>query len=356
MDTHIFDGKYLITGQDGTLGTFYNVDGKFWASNHTHVFRPKNDKPVLLNYLFYYLSYNFDAEKVRTGSCIPKITLANIKDVQVALPSLDAQEKIVEAIDGWAKLAQHEEDAVKILEKQMMFYVKAMGRGQPQVKLETIAKDITFGFMIASSDYGTEGVPVIKTKNIKNKRVMYPATEQKIKTILDARYMINKGDIVIVLGGSPGENGMWEFEENAWLNQDCAKISIENPITKMFVFYSLQGQQYHEYIESNITKTTIGHISRGVIREIEISLPPLIEQQTLQSDFDEIRHKHSKIAIYKAKAQEAIQRLIPGAALPQPSIEPTIQVEPIPVPVEPVPTAPKKKLVIKKTKPTPNPE
>jgi type I restriction-modification system DNA methylase subunit len=87
MDTHIFDGKYLVTGQDGTLGTFYNVEGKFWASNHTHVFRPKNSNQVLLNYLFYYLSNNFDAEKVRTGSCIPKITLANIKDVQTPLPS-----------------------------------------------------------------------------------------------------------------------------------------------------------------------------------------------------------------------------------------------------------------------------
>ena len=200
-----------------------------------------------------------------------------------------------------------------MLEKQMMFQVKEMGKGQACVKLETIAKDITFGFMIASGDYGTDGVPVIKTKNIKSKRVMYPADDQKIKTKLDERFRVKKGDMLIVLGGSPGETGLWEFDEEAWLNQDCAKISIENPITKMYVFYSLQGQAFDDYIESNTTKTTIGHISRGVVREIEIPLPPLTEQQTLQSDFDEIRHKHAKIATYKAKAQEAIQRLIPGA-------------------------------------------
>ena len=97
--------------------------------------------------------------------------------------------------------------------------------------------------------------------------------------------------------------------------QDCAKISIENPITKMYVFYSLQGQSFDEYIEANTTKTTIGHISRGVVREIEIPLPSLAEQQTLQSDFDEIKHKHAKIAEYKAKAQAAIHRLIPGATV-----------------------------------------
>jgi hypothetical protein len=48
--------------------------------------------------------------------------------------------------------------------------------------------------------------------------------------------------------------------------------------------------------------------------DLQIPLPSLAEQQTLQSDFDEIRHKHAKIAEYKTKAQAAIQRLIPGAA------------------------------------------
>jgi len=52
------------------------------------------------------------------------------------------------------------------------------------------------------------------------------------------------------------------------------------------------------------------------IEGLMVPLPSLTEQQSLQADFDEIRHKHEKIAIYKAKAQEAIQRLIPGAEAP----------------------------------------
>jgi len=351
-------------------------------------------------------------------------------------------------------------------------------------KLSDIASDITFGFMVSSGDYGVDGIPVIKTKNIKTKGVEYPADDQKITTILDEKYKVKKGDLLIVLGGSPGEHGIWNYTENAWLNQDCAKISIENETTKKFVLYMLSSALVKSHLESNITKTTIGHISRGTVRDIpipfpslerqqqiveaidgwtnlaqneeaslkmlekqmmfqvkemgrgqarvklgevcdwhmgkrivkdnvepgnipvyggggitfytnssnrnginckisregmseancvlmitgeyhqnsqgmtvvskdltkminpyiwywliinkeivyecgqgtaqkaismtmlndlEIPLPPLTEQQTLQSDFDEIRHKHAKIAIYKAKAQEAIQRLIPGA-------------------------------------------
>jgi len=59
--------------------------------------------------------------------------------------------------------------------------------------------------------------------------------------------------------------------------------------------------------------TTIPGITRASLVDILIPLPPLAEQQTLQSDFEEIRNKHAKIAEYKKKAQDAIKRLIPGA-------------------------------------------
>jgi len=302
----------MVGNTAGKMAVWEDKDAYLNQNIHKIHFNEK----ALPRYVYYILNSQALMEQIlplSSGTAQPFISPSVLYEIQIPLPSLERQQQIVEAIDGWASLAQQEEVALKILEKQMMFQVKEMGRGQARVKLETIAKDITFGFMVASGDYGTEGVPVIKTKNIKTKRVMYPADNQKIQTKLDDKYKIRKGDMMIVLGGSPGENGIWEFDEEAWLNQDCAKISIENPITKLYVFYSLQGQAFDEYIETNTTKTTIGHISRGVVREIEIPLPPLTEQQTLQSDFDEIRHKHAKIAVYKAKAQEAIQRLIPGA-------------------------------------------
>jgi restriction endonuclease S subunit len=71
---------------------------------------------------------------------------------------------------------------------------------------------------------------------------------------------------------------------------------------------------FKEYIQSNVVITTIPHMQRDVAKKFEIPLPPLIEQQTLQSDFDEFLHKQAKIACYHAKAQEAIKRLIPGAS------------------------------------------
>lgn len=121
MDTHIFDGQYIITGQDGTLGTFYNVNNKFWASNHTHILCPKKDKVLLLHdALYYILKAFFDIDKIQTGSCIPKITLTNIKDYEIPLPSLEEQQTLQPHFDEirhkHAKIAEYKakaQDAIK---------------------------------------------------------------------------------------------------------------------------------------------------------------------------------------------------------------------------------------------------
>ena len=153
-------------------------------------------------------------------------------------------------------------------------------------KLSEIASDIIFGFMISSDDYCSDGVPVIKTKNIKDKIVTYPIKDQNIIRVLDDKYKVIQGDLLIVLGGSPGSNGIWNFKEDAWLNQDCAKIAIENEITKKYVFFMLESEIVKSHISSNITKTTIGHISRDVVRDIPIPLPSLERQAQIVEAID----------------------------------------------------------------------
>lgn len=293
MDTHIFDGKYIITGQDGTLGTFYLVDGKFWASNHTHVFRPKNDKKVLLNYLFYYLSNNFDAEKVRTGSCIPKITLANIKDVLIHLPSLERQQQIVESIDGFTQLAHHEEQALKMLEKQVMFFVKEMGRGQPRVKLGDVC-EFQRGKMITKKELVDGEFPVIGGGI--SPMGYHTLSNRKVYTCLISQSGENAGHIS-------------RYTKPVWAS-DCFSVS-SSKMNDDFLYYSLL--QIQDEINFLKTGTAQPHIYPSSIDSLTIVVPPLAEQQTLQSDFEEIRHKHAKIAEYKKKAQDAIKRLIPGA-------------------------------------------
>ena len=173
-----------------------------------------------------------------------------------------------------------------------MFQVKEMGRGQPLVKLGDVC-EFQRGKMITKKDLIDGEFPVIGggispmgTHTVSNRKEYTPLISQS------------------------GENAghISRYTKPVWAS-DCFSVSS----TKMnddFIYYSL----LHIKNEIDFLKegTAQPHIYPSSIEGLQIPLPPIEDQQTLQPEFEEIRHKHEKIARYKAKAQEAIQRLIPA--------------------------------------------
>ena len=250
---------------------------------------------IVPQYIYYYIrdspSLFMD---LAAGTARENISPEQILSVQIPLPSLERQQQIVEAIDGWASLAQQEEVALKMLEKQMMFQVKEMGRGQARVKLGEVC-EFQRGKMITKKDLVEGQFPVIGGGL--SPMGYHTSSNRKEYTPLISQSGENAGHIS-------------RYTKPVWAS-DCFSLSS----TKMsddFLYYSLL--QIQDEINFLKTGTAQPHIYPSSIDSLTIVVPPLTEQQTLQSDFDEIRHKHAKIATYKAKAQEAIQCLIPGSA------------------------------------------
>jgi restriction endonuclease S subunit len=294
------ENKFVIA-KDGVSETCVRfVYDKFFLNHHGWTFHTIKEY-VSYKYVGHWLMNNQSLiYALAVGTAQKGINQNAFLSLEIPLPSLERQQQIVEAIDGWAQLAQHEEQSLKILEKQVMFQVKEMGRGQARVKLGEITT-FTFGYGVKSEDFGEVGLPIIKTKNFNDGNVSIISSNPRSNKKYDDKYLIKKGDLLMVVDGACGESAIWREDENGWLNQHVAKLSIDNETTRMYIAFVMKGDLFKEYIQSNVVVTTI-------------PLPPLTEQQTLQADFEEIRHKHAKIATYKAKAQEAIQRLIPGAS------------------------------------------
>jgi restriction endonuclease S subunit len=308
-DHFLEDGEYILTARNGTIGNTFLVKGKSYPSDHMFTLRV-NEK-CLLTYLYYWMMSNKETmERLANTTTIPGITRASLIEIQIPLPSLERQAQIVEAIDGWAGLAQQEEVALKILEKQMMFQVKEMGRGQVRVKLGDLVNFSGGKFTTGFSKENPGDYPFFSGKTLQPdgtcKDFCFDGDEYLVM-IKDGgsgagNYSdsIGMGKVFFVKGKSAGTS------HNAALHKKSASISL------MYLYYYLKANRPAIMDLAKYT-TGLGVISQGDLREIEIPLPTLTEQQTLQSDFDEIRHKHAKIAEYKAKAQAAIQRLIPGA-------------------------------------------
>ena len=97
IDDYIFDGKYLLIAEDGEnlksnkQNIAQIVNGKFWVNNHAHIIQT-NDK-CNIDYLNYYLN-STDISGYITGSAQPKLSQANLNNIDLVLPDIKIQEKI----------------------------------------------------------------------------------------------------------------------------------------------------------------------------------------------------------------------------------------------------------------------
>lgn len=118
--------------------------------------------------------------------------------------------------------------------------------------------------------------------------------------------------VVIAQVGSSGSVSRYPVKTWITNNGITAHAKAQRIVNDDMLYYILKN------IESRLKDLAEGtaqpKLSSSSVLSLEVQLPSLADQQALQPDLDEIRHKHAKIAIYKSKAQEAIRALIPSAS------------------------------------------
>lgn len=84
VNDFIFDGEYILLGEDGTVRTddgypiLQYATGKFWVNNHTHVLQAK--EPYSNFFIWNYLSKK-NIDEIVTGAVQPKINQGNLKSL-----------------------------------------------------------------------------------------------------------------------------------------------------------------------------------------------------------------------------------------------------------------------------------
>lgn len=91
VDDYLFDGTYLLMGEDGTVQDekgfpiLQYIWGKFWPNNHTHVLRGTF---VSTEWLYLFLM-NTNVRSRITGAVQQKISQANMNSIPLTIPSKD---------------------------------------------------------------------------------------------------------------------------------------------------------------------------------------------------------------------------------------------------------------------------
>ncbi len=120
VDDYIFDGTYILVGEDGTVidkgdrPVVQYVWGKFWVNNHAHVLSGNNG---VSNEHLYLILKNTNVRPFVTGAVQPKISQTNLKRIPITLPKEEVRKSFSDSTKTlFTKYRQNSEEC-GLLEK-----------------------------------------------------------------------------------------------------------------------------------------------------------------------------------------------------------------------------------------------
>jgi type I restriction enzyme S subunit len=177
------------------------------------------------------------------------------------------------------------------------------------------------GYAFSSTSSVDEGVLWVKIADVgiqkmKKNNLSYLPTSLKEK---HKKFIISKGDFVVALT-RPILNGKLKiaqinsFFDGALLNQRVGKIVSNN--SHYFIYSLLQKDELIKSIENNIAGSDPPNLSPNEINSIEISYPPLPEQQKIASFLSAVDEKIQQLSRKKELLEQykkgVMQQLFSG--------------------------------------------
>ena len=125
VESYIFDGDYLLVSEDGanllarTTPIAFSIKGKNWVNNHAHVLEFENK--TTQKYVEIYLN-KIDLSPWINGAAQPKLNQANLNNIEIILPPLSEQSRIVSILDTFEASISNLEAQLEQRQKQYEYY------------------------------------------------------------------------------------------------------------------------------------------------------------------------------------------------------------------------------------------
>lgn len=247
------------------------------VNQHVAIIRVDESKAVN-SYLLYYLQWRRShlLQLASAGATRNALTKGMIEQLEIDLPSLDEQRKVVGILGSIQnKIKLNHEINDNLLEQMQALYkswfvdYRPFGGVMPtswtQTGIYSLA-NIIYGAPFASKQFNTEGNgrPIIRIRDLKDQQFATYTTEVHPKG-----YLLHPGDIVVGMDGE-FRPYIWGNDE-AWLNQRVCVFENKRPNGKAFLYFTIKPLLFA--IEQTQVATTVIHIGKKDFDAFEIMLP-----------------------------------------------------------------------------------
>ncbi|HED1074947.1 TPA: restriction endonuclease subunit S [Campylobacter coli] len=340
IDKYIFDEELVLIGEDGAKwGAFENsafiAEGKYWVNNHAHILKPNNE--ILINkFLVYFLNYS-NLEKYITGATVKKLNQQKLKQIEIPLPPLEEQMRIVKILDLAfekidtsvellkANLANLDELAQSVLDRTFNPLGDSADSTEstqnpsthdtqspyplPQHwEWKTLGEigDIITGSTPSKNNpkfYGND-YPLFKPSDLGSGNTIKASDNLSKLGFESARKLPKNTLLVVCIGASIGKIGLSGIIGSC--NQQINAIIPSPNVLSKYLFFVCHSKYFQSILKKNASQTTLPIINKTEFSKLEIPLPKDIkEQEQIAMHLDSVFDKIQKLKeLYNAQLQD----------------------------------------------------
>ena len=324
---YIYDEDLILVGEDGARwgageSSAYKISGKSWVNNHAHVLRPHRD--ILLDdWLVYYLNIS-DLSGYITGTTVKKLNQAKLRSIEIPLPPIAEQKKIVARLEGLlgkikeAKRlrAEAQEAAQNLLPAELhriftqqhsnILQNVGMSSKWEEKELGEIVDEIKSGFACGKQNEVANGIVHLRTHNIDTEGNLnfYKTTQIPKELVNENAFGLKVGDILFnntnsteLVGKTALVRKDFPYAFSNHLTRIRVNKNVALPEWIVHVFNTFWRDKFFERIcnrwvgQSGINQTTL--------KKFKIPLPPVAEQKKIVARLDSLSAKIRRLQEYQ---------------------------------------------------------
>ena len=294
VSDYIFDGTFILVGEDGSVITDRGTpvvtwaSGKIWVNNHAHII--EGNGTVLLRFLYHYIQ-TIDVSPLIHGN-IPKLTGGDFRALTIPVPPLEVQREIVRILDTFTELTG---DLTEILSKEFIarkqqyaYYRDMLLTHSSKTK---ICKLVDICESIADGDHmpppkASDGVPFITISNItEQNKIDFSNTMFVPRSYYDAladKRKPHSGDILYTVVGSYGIPVCIE-QDSEFVFQRHIAILRPRPenIKARYMFHAMQSSAFKAQADKAAKGAAQKTIGLSSLAEMTLPVPDMHVQERL---------------------------------------------------------------------------
>ena len=316
-EKNLIDHGELLFSWAGSKGTSFGAH--IWRGQkavlNQHIFKIQfDDQRITKAYLHIALNRSVTKveENLHGGVGLVHITKGKLEDIEIPLPSLEEQHRIVSEIEGYQKVL----DGVRQILATYQPRVEVSSKW-PMVEAGELAQ-FKNGVNYTKENAGT-GIKVLGVRHFQN-HVVAPLNdldEINPDGVLSDGHLLEDGDLIFVRSNGNKElvgRCLIVQPNSLRLTHSAFTIRMRLDRTRCepkFYAFLLRLPEYRTQMFGS--GANINNLSQDILKAIEIPLPPLAEQQHIVADLDDegaqIEAVRGLIARFDAKIQRVLDRV-----------------------------------------------